>query len=398
MYLCTNKQNMISSRHRFIQFYINNNPGFEENSLRKIFDMSENCYKFVCDVLIDNNYDNIHNVDKSLKQEEHDKCLETIYLNYATSKNFIKAKYIVDIIVGYVDNVVKSLMCRYKYEYIKIHSEKRQIVLPSQKILLDKNYEPKNEIENVCIQLFNILNRKKNIDAYYALMNIYNNHHDELDTKYFLNVFTFVNSCYGTTKDKDMLMDCIVFHQTLTNKNYEFLVKHQLHNNNLLDRYWNLAHIEMTYNENKNNYALIHYVNYFYELFDQEYDDNILNYNSHFAQKIRHLLYETIYLCGLDINMRHESNKLYTKSKTNVTDLFNYLARAKKNNFKKNTLIKSLRNEKSGKRCFVDNCCFCKEYSKVFPLSICKHNMCYECYSFILDDKCPECRHTMQFV
>ena len=387
----------ITSRHRYIEYFINCNSNFSEQSFNRIFTLSEKCYEFVCSVLLDGNIKRI--LTNEFTENEYINCLSMIFQGFINNNNLQYAKIVSDhIALLSANDDVQKLMCEYRNILIESHNYKDDQILPTYDELVN-NVESEFPIGRVITKLFNILINYRNISAYFSLVSIYNNFgkntNNRTKTKYMLCVYSLDNECYDTIKNKDKLLEYVIYCHTVMNSSYKRVVRYQIRSLKLLDKYWNLAQIEKKHGCNDNNYAIVHYINYFYELYSLPYDDCILNYNTPMVKTIKALLCKVIYMALYDIRLQHESVNLLELSRININDMMVELHKMfpiDVNDILNKIFDIKRKRPKNTRRYYVEYCDMCYEYHLLCNMTCCYHKLCEECYSFLLEKKCPVCR------
>ena len=417
------KPTSMTSRHRYIQYYMNNNPNCQETSFKRSFELTEECYKFMCSVLIDNNEDVLEYHE--LSKDDYHKCMSLLYKMHMNKNEYDKARNIYDYMVINVDiDPVKLLTLEfrsycldhtetYKNDIVEFHKIMKMYTYTNAIINTNVNTNvnaptSSNKIEEIIKKLFKIMVINKNTISANALKYIYDINKDK-HSIYLLNVFILDNKYYKTLDEKNKIEHSIRYYETANSNSYDKILDMQLNNPYMQERYWNLALAESYYSDtemrDKNLYKTIHDINYFYELFSQEYDDNVLNYDIQVAHTVRNILYTTILSASCCIILYNDSKNLLKLSNFSIEHIATELSKILTSGY--DMIYKSLSDNKEdviithkivaesmGLECrhYVEYCCVCFEYVIVNKIKNCSHKICVSCCNKLIDKLCPQCR------
>ena len=418
-------QQMTTYRYKVIENYLRTNENFKEHDLHELFPLSEECYKHIHNVIINKNTHAIEN--SNLNDNDIYNCAHFIFSYYAIQKEHNKALDMLDICYKHTDHNAKKLIVRY-HKY-KIKNADNNIEITDYEDIIKDDYVSKNEGDDILQELITIFKSKNNhevyeaYEAYDALMSVYNVKNENKKSRLLLSKYALENKCYNTLSEMKKINRIILYLETVDCKDYRYMVERQLDNDNIMVKYWNLAHIEMYYNTNINNkkiYETIHTVNYFYELFSQQYDDCILNYNNNKASdNIKIAFFDTIYHSSNYVLLNDNSRELLKMSKYEVSDVLKcldtYSNKKKfktiesvikkvhvipidKNDYEKNRLETILDAIGFSNRKYVDNCCICLDYVIVHKIKNCMHCICFDCRKLLKENICPLCRNDINVI
>ena len=131
-----------------------------------------------------------------------------------------------------------------------------------------------------------------------------------------LNKYAIDNINDLSENEKSFIQSGIMYYESSNETDLDKIIKIQLQNDCLIDRYWNLAYVESKKGCRPNR--TIHYINYFNEILSQEYDNNILNYDSDMSNIVRNILCDTIVFSSLCAAFNDASRKLLQMSNLSI--------------------------------------------------------------------------------
>ena len=160
-----------SYRYRFISYYLKNKKSFKEHNLSKIFGLSEECYKFICNILLDNNYDVIQN--NTLSNSEFCKSMTTTYSCFFDNQDYDNARNILDYVaIATEGDIISLLLLEFRYYCLDNVETFRNDIVDFPR-LYDDNFTPSNTIEKIMHQLFTMMKNKKKLQIIQRNQNNY---------------------------------------------------------------------------------------------------------------------------------------------------------------------------------------------------------------------------------